>query len=92
MNAAGNKLKVPRTFYRGKGCDTCNHTGYYGRIGIFEVLDINENVRKLIISPDFSLGNLNNLAQGEGMVTMFEDGLKKVELGLTTIEEDVPCH
>lgn len=87
MGEANGSVKMPRTFYRGKGCDACNHTGYYGRIGIFEVLDITEEVRKLIISPDFSLDNLNKLARNEGMVTMLQDGLRKVELGLTTIEE-----
>jgi type IV pilus assembly protein PilB len=87
MGAPGERLKVPHTFYRGKGCDACNHTGYYGRIGIFEVLGITDDVRKLIISPDFSLDNLKKLARNEGMTTMLEDGLRKVELGLTTIEE-----
>jgi type II secretory ATPase GspE/PulE/Tfp pilus assembly ATPase PilB-like protein len=87
MGVAGERIKLPHTFYRGKGCDACNHTGYYGRIGIFEVLEITEDIRKLIISPDFSLDNLNKLARNEGMTTMLEDGLQKVELGLTTIEE-----
>lgn len=80
-------IKLPKTFYRGKGCAVCGYTGYLGRIGIFEVLDITENVRKLIISPDFNLDNLKKLARQEGMVTMYEDGLRKVERGLTTIEE-----
>ncbi len=87
MNVDKDRLKIPHTFYRGKGCEACGHTGYYGRTGIFEVLNITEGVRKLIISPDFSLDNLNKLARNEGMVTMLEDGLHKVELGLTTIEE-----
>ncbi len=87
LGADKAQVQIPRTFYRGRGCDACNHTGYYGRIGIFEVLDITEAVRKLIISPDFNLDNLQKLAQDQGMVTMLEDGLRKVELGLTTIEE-----
>ena len=80
-------LKVPKTFYRGRGCAACNHTGYFDRIGIFEVLNITEEVRKLIISPDFNLDNLVKLGRSQGMTMMFEDGLKKVERGLTTIEE-----
>jgi type IV pilus assembly protein PilB len=80
-------VKLPKTFYRGKGCVACGYTGYFGRIGVFEVLDITEKVRKLIISSDFNLDNLKRLAREEGMVTMFEDGLRKVERGLTTIEE-----
>ncbi|KKK61086.1 hypothetical protein LCGC14_3017860, partial [marine sediment metagenome] len=80
-------VKLPKTFYRGKGCDACNHTGYVGRIGIFEVMEITENIRQLIISPNFDLDTLQHLARKEGMVSMFEDGLRKVELGMTTVDE-----
>ncbi len=88
MNELGDKsAQMPKTFYRGKGCDACNHTGYLGRVGIFEVLSVTEEVRKLIISPTFDLDILRKKAREGGMITMFEDGLRKVELGLTTIEE-----
>ena len=80
-------IKLPKTFYRGVGCDACKDTGYYGRFGIFEIMEISESVRNFIISPDFDLDKLKHLAHKEGMITMFEDGLKKVELGLTTVEE-----
>jgi len=80
-------MKLPKTFYRGKGCPGCGHTGYVGRIAIFEVLNFSEEVRKLVISADFNLDNLRNLSRKLGMETMFEDGLKKVERGITTIEE-----
>jgi type IV pilus assembly protein PilB len=83
----GRSVRVPKTFYRGKGCDACGHTGYQGRVGIFEILSVTESVRKLIISPQFSLDNLRALARAEGMVSMLEDGLRKVELGMTTMEE-----
>ena len=82
-----NTIKLPKTFYRGVGCDACDDTGYYGRFGIFEIMEISESVRNFIISPDFDLDKLKHLAHKEGMITMFEDGLKKVELGLTTVEE-----
>lgn len=82
-----SQIKVPKFFYRGKGCSNCNFTGYRGRGGIYEALNINEEVRKLIISPDFSLDNLNNFAKKNGMLTMFEDGLRKAAAGVTTIEE-----
>jgi type IV pilus assembly protein PilB len=82
-----SKVKISGTFYRGRGCNACSHTGYFGRVGIFEVLKVTEVVRKLIISPDFNLDNLRRTARKEGMVTMFEDGLRKVERGITTIEE-----
>lgn len=87
LNIDFRRIKLPKTFYRGRGCNACGYTGYVGRLAIFEVLNISENVRKLIISREFNLDNLKKLAQSEGMMTMFEDGLKKVERGLTTIEE-----
>ncbi|MBI1834040.1 MAG: type II/IV secretion system protein [Candidatus Andersenbacteria bacterium] len=80
-------FKMPKFIYAGKGCQACGGSGYRGRVGIFEVLDVSEEVRKLIINPDFSLDRLQDLAKREGMVSMFEDGLRKVERGVTTIEE-----
>ncbi len=80
-------FKMPSRIYAGKGCSVCNGSGYRGRLGIYEVLNISEDVRQLIISRDFSLDNLRAIAKREGMVTMFEDGLQKVERGTTTIEE-----
>ncbi len=81
------KVKIPSVFYRGRGCALCNNTGYFGRAGIFEILSITEKIRKLIISPQFDLDSVRKLAREEGMLTMFEDGLRKVEKGLTTVEE-----
>lgn len=78
---------VPKLVYSGKGCGVCNGTGYRGRMGIFEVLHVNEEIRKLILNTEFSLDNLRRKAREQGMVTMFEDGMKKVELGMTTAEE-----
>lgn len=80
-------FKLSRTFYRGKGCSSDNFTGYFGRVGIFEILNVTEEIRKLIISPEFSLDAVNKKAREQGMVTMFEDGLRKIELGLTTLSE-----
>ncbi|MBI5079208.1 type II/IV secretion system protein [Candidatus Wolfebacteria bacterium] len=80
-------LKTPKILYKGHGCSSCNHTGYSGRIGIYEILDINDDIRKEIINPEFSLDNLVKLAKQKGMITMFEDGLRKAELGMTTIDE-----
>jgi len=80
-------IKLPKTFYRGKGCSGCNFLGFVGRVGIYEVLNISESVRKLIMEGSFSMDTLRTQAQKEGMVAMFEDGLRKVERGITTIEE-----
>lgn len=69
-----------------QGCDDCNHTGYKGRIGIYEVLGISSAVQKLIISNATS-SQIQDVAIGEGMITMQTDGLIKALRGNTTIEE-----
>lgn len=81
------EVDVPSRFYRGKGCPTCNNTGYEGRIGIYELLNVTEAVRKVILDPGFSLDKLKQTARAEGMITMFEDGLRKIGQGITTIDE-----
>ncbi|MGB9726726.1 MAG: GspE/PulE family protein [Minisyncoccia bacterium] len=77
----------PKMLYRGKGCKSCGYTGFRGRLAIYEAFDVNEKVREYIQKPDFSIDGLRNLAFSFGMKTMFEEGLSKAELGLTTIEE-----
>jgi len=74
------------TVYEGKGCKVCHHTGYSGRIGIFEVLEMSEKIRKLIAEKNDS-DVIAKEAVNEGMTTMQEDGLDKVVKGLTTFEE-----
>jgi len=81
------EIKIPKVFYRGHGCSVCGGSGYKERIGIFEILNITEEIRKAIINPDFSLDTLRALAKKQGMITMFEDGLRKAQVGITTIEE-----
>jgi len=77
----------PQLLYHGKGCASCNFTGYRGRLAIYESFDVDEKVRAYIQRTDFSLDGLKKIAFAEGTKTMFEDGLAKVELGQTTIEE-----
>ena len=79
--------KIPDMLYKGAGCESCGFTGYQGRLGIFEMVDANEEVRKVISDPGFSLAKLRTLLKQQGVLTMFEDGLRKVELGITTIDE-----
>lgn len=74
-----------RTYY-GKGCDVCRHTGYVGRIGIFEILTMSEEIRKAITEKK-EADEIKKIAVAEGMQTMMENGLEKVKLGLTTVEE-----
>ncbi|MEK9154809.1 MAG: GspE/PulE family protein [Patescibacteria group bacterium] len=80
-------FKAPTILFRGKGCMSCGNTGYAGRLGIYEVLNIDEATRRIIVSPNFSLDDLMAVARKNGMITMFEDGLRKAALGLTTIED-----
>ncbi len=82
-----SKVKLPKSFYRGNGCAACGGTGYRGRLGIFEVLEVNEGIKKIILGHDFTLEKLRMAAREHGMRTMFEDGLRKVELAMTTIDE-----
>ena len=72
--------------YVGKGCDVCRNTGYLGRIGVFEVLEMSEVLRKLIIDRS-DAATISAQAVKEGMQTMMEDGLLKVARGESTIEE-----
>jgi type IV pilus assembly protein PilB len=73
-------------FYKGKGCESCQGTGFQGRIGIFEVMTINDELRQAI-SQSRDAGFLHDLSKKSGMQTMLEDGLEKVKLGVTTIDE-----
>jgi type IV pilus assembly protein PilB len=73
-------------FYKSVGCDQCNHTGYRGRIGIYEVMRISDKLRRLI-SARSSEDQLREAAVSGGMITLGEDGLAKVKSGVTTPEE-----
>jgi type IV pilus assembly protein PilB len=69
-----------------EGCDNCNHTGYRGRMGIYEVLDNTSAIQKMIVSSETS-ENIQKAAIDDGMVTMQQDGLVKALRGQTTLEE-----
>lgn len=72
--------------FRGKGCEKCNSTGYSGRIGIFEVLDMSEKISKLVLERR-PASEIELTAVKDGMVTLVQDGYLKVLEGITTIEE-----
>jgi type II secretory ATPase GspE/PulE/Tfp pilus assembly ATPase PilB-like protein len=76
----------PVHLYRGKGCDACGNTGYRGRVGIYELLEVNKAIEELITKRAGSTDILLK-ARDNGMLFLFEDGLDKVRAGLTTIEE-----
>lgn len=74
------------TFYKAKGCDQCANEGYHGRLGIYEVMELDEKIGKLITS-NASTNEIEKVARENGMQTMSEDGFIKIFQGLTSIEE-----
>jgi len=79
-------LDAKTRFFRGKGCPACKNSGFLGRIGIFEVLVLNETIRKMVEEKN-SADAIKKKAIELGMKSLREDGLEKARLGLTTIEE-----
>ena len=83
-NQFGDRKQV--RLYHGKGCAVCHNTGYSGRLGIFEVMTLNDEIRNLIIlkknAQEIKKASINN-----GMITMLQDGLEKVNRGITTVDE-----
>jgi type IV pilus assembly protein PilB len=73
---------------KGRGCEKCGNTGYRGRIGLFEVMDITDDMRELILSGATAV-ELRRKAIEEGMITLRQSGLQKIREGLTTIDEVV---
>ena len=73
---------------KGRGCEKCNNTGYKGRVGLYEVMEITEDLRELILVGASSL-ELRRKAVEEGMITLRGSGLLKVKQGMTTLEEVV---
>jgi type IV pilus assembly protein PilB len=71
---------------KGTGCEKCNKTGYKGRVGLYEVMEITDELRELILVGASAL-ELRRKAIEEGMITLRGSGLRKVKLGVTTIEE-----
>jgi type II secretory ATPase GspE/PulE/Tfp pilus assembly ATPase PilB-like protein len=72
--------------FRGRGCSQCDGTGYRGRVGLFEVLEVNEDVRRLALTRA-DAATIRDAAIASGMRTMFRNGFTKVLLGETTIDE-----
>jgi type IV pilus assembly protein PilB len=84
---SADEAKTLKT-YKGKGCSTCNSTGYKGRIGLYEVMEITDEIRELILIGASAL-ELRKKAIDDGMITLRESGLHKIRGGVTTIEEVV---
>ncbi|MHC4640280.1 MAG: GspE/PulE family protein [Planctomycetota bacterium] len=75
-----------KELYAGTGCDDCRGSGYIGRMGIYELLVVDDKFRDMI-NKDASVSNMRRVFRKSGQPCLFDDGLKKVEQGLTTIEE-----
>ncbi|HRR96678.1 MAG TPA: ATPase, T2SS/T4P/T4SS family [Candidatus Ratteibacteria bacterium] len=75
-----------KEIYKGRGCIDCNYTGYYGRIAIYEVLEVNRKIREMIIEKK-SEDKIRDAAKENGMKTLREIGIKKVVDGITTVKE-----
>ncbi len=73
-------------FFLGKGCEECRHTGYRGRVGLYEVMPLSPTLKKMV-TDDASAAEIKQQALREGMVTLRRDGLEKMKRGLTTLEE-----
>jgi len=85
INLKPEQLKTAK-FFKGAGCDECTKSGYRGRIGIFELLTMTDDVRELIFEKASS-SVLKDKAKNLGMSTLREDGIRKVLKGVTTVSE-----
>ncbi|MDP2852642.1 MAG: ATPase, T2SS/T4P/T4SS family, partial [Smithellaceae bacterium] len=74
------------TFYRKKGCNLCMQTGFRGRSAIFEIMVVEDNIRRLVLKTS-DANQINELAVKQGMITLQQDGIQKVMAGITTTEE-----
>lgn len=82
-----NKVDISKaTFFKGKGCGTCNLMGYKGRAALHELLVVNNEMRALCLT-EVAAGPLRDVAMKNGMRPLFVDGLMKVTMGITTLEE-----
>jgi general secretion pathway protein E len=79
-------FQVGETVYIPKGCDWCASTGFHGRRGVFEIIEVTPRVRRAI-GPTTDAADLEKVARAEGMTTMTDDGVAKCRAGLTTIDE-----
>ena len=82
------KIEPRQKLYRGAGCRECRHTGYRGRLGIFELLPVGDEIREMILQRK-SATDIQDAARADGLKLMREDGWAKVVRGITTVEEVV---
>jgi type IV pilus assembly protein PilB len=85
IKSAKNSL-TSELFFKGKGCKQCDNSGYKGRMGIYEVLEINSEIGEMILKKA-SADEINEKAKSKGMITIAQDGFIKAKQGITTLEE-----
>ena len=78
--------RLPASLYKGRGCSSCQGTGYRGRIGIFEMMVVTDEIRSLILQNG-SPGELRSEAAKQGMTSLRDDGFRHLSEGRTTVEE-----
>lgn len=88
LTPAKTKSIKELTFYKGQGCDKCGHSGYRGRLGLHEILEVSEGVAQMIMEHK-SASEIQDQGEKEGMILMWEDGFIKAMKGITTIDEIV---
>ena len=79
-------IAPPKMIFEGQGCRVCGNTGFRGRVGIYEVLKMSDAIQQLIVK-EVPANEIKKQALADGMQTMFEDGVEKVQRGITTLEE-----
>jgi type IV pilus assembly protein PilB len=84
--AASLGMPRPEVLYHGQGCSRCNMTGYYDRIGVFEVLTMTDEIKRLVISRS-SHREILDAAVKSGMVPLRVDAWHKISAGVTTVQE-----
>ncbi len=87
IKMAGEEKKLEAmAFYKGEGCSRCGSTGFKGRVGIYEIMEMDEELTKMI-NAHATANEIRSYARAQGMLTMMEDGLIKAKMGTTTISE-----
>ncbi len=84
---SGIQIATVLKFYHSPGCDQCQHLGYQGRVGVYEVLENTEAIQALILAEKSSMAEYKKVALSQGMITMVQDGLIKALAGMTDVEE-----
>jgi type IV pilus assembly protein PilB len=75
-----------QNFYRGRGCDVCNNTGYKGRVGLFELMLLNDQLREMVMENS-PADELRKVAKDNGMIPLRDYGMEFVYEGVTTLDE-----